>query len=154
MKKIRKLLLLLTILPSLSFAQGVFSSASPVMWDFSVTAPEAGTYRIRATAVLQPGFHIWALDAGGDGSLIATSFTMIDLQQGTWVGEWTESKDPVIETLEFIEGAIRWHEQKVTFYRDIKAPAGSEVKGSVVFQTCNDQMCFPPEDLEFELELP
>lgn len=156
MKKIIQVVfLLLSLLPLSGFAQGLKPSGSPVMWDFSVSQQEPGTYRVEAKAILQPGFHIWALDAGGDGSLIATSFATQDVAEGEWKDKgWMESKAPVVQRLEFIEGAIRWHEKEINFYREITAPGGTEVNGTVTFQTCNDQMCFPPEDLDFSIVLP
>ncbi len=103
---------------------------------------------------MDKGFHIWALDPGGDGSLIATSFVSESIAKGKWTGDWKEQTQPVEQTLTFIEGAVRWHQKEVTFYRDFKAPAGTRIKGGVEFQTCNEQMCYPPATELFDTKAP
>lgn len=117
---------------------------NPVHWAFSVKKMDNDVYRFEAKAVLDKGYHIWAQDAGGDGSLIPTSFTAEQLQNGSWVGDWKESEQPKVAQMEYIDGAVRWHEKSVTFYRDFKGKRGDKVKGAVQYQSCNDKMCFPP----------
>jgi len=116
---------------------------NPVSWQFSVKKLEGDNYRFEAKAVMESGFHIWAQDPGGDGSLIPTSFTAEELQSG-WVGEWKEAKNPKVQNLEFIDGAVRWHDKEIVFYRDFKGKRGDKVKGAVQYQSCNDKMCYPP----------
>lgn len=116
----------------------------PVSWTFTVKKLEEEKYRIEAKAVMQAGYHIWAQDPGGDGSLIPTSFTTEHLHNGEWLGDWQESRKPKTEKIEFIDGTIRWHEKEIIFSRDFKAKRGDKIKGAVQFQSCNDEMCFPP----------
>ena len=54
------------------------------------------------------------------------------------------AEKPEGEKIDFIEGAIRWHEKEITFYRDFKGKRGDKVKGAVQYQSCNEQMCYPP----------
>jgi len=118
---------------------------NPVSWQFSIKKMENGNYRFEAKATMTSGFHIWAQDAGGDGSLIPTSFTAEQLQNGKWTSDWKEMESPKSEKIDvFGDAAVRWFERSVTFYRDFNAKKGDKIKGAVQFQTCNDQMCFPP----------
>jgi len=136
--------LALLCLPFMAAAQGRIPG-NPVHWHFSVKKlGNDDTYRFEAKATLDNGFHIWAQDPGGDGSLIPTSFTAEQLQNGGWIGDWKEATNPRTQKLDFIEGDIRWHEKTVTFYRDFKGKRGDKVKGAVQYQSCNDQMCLPP----------
>lgn len=132
----------MAILPLTMMAQGQ-TTPQPVHWQFSVKKMDNGSYRFEAKATMDEGFHIWAQDPGGDGTLIPTSFTAEGLQGG-WIGDWKESAQPKSEKLDFIDGAIRWHEKSITFYRDFKGKRGDKVKGAVQYQTCNDMMCLPP----------
>lgn len=116
---------------------------NPVHWQFSIKKMDNDLYRFEAKATMDSGFHIWAQDPGGDGTLIPTSFTAEELQGG-WAGDWKEGTQPKTQKLDFIDGAIRWHEKSVTFYRDFKGKRGDKVKGAVQYQTCNDMMCLPP----------
>lgn len=143
MKLILAALIALSI-PFYSTAQLKAAGNNPVHWDFSVKKMDGDNYRFEAKAVLDNGFHIWAQDPGGDGSLIPTSFTAEELQNGGWVGDWKEVKSPKSEKLSFIDGVVRWHEKEITFYRDFKGKRGDKVKGAVQYQSCNDKMCYPP----------
>jgi hypothetical protein len=117
---------------------------NPVHWEFSIKKLGDDAYRFEAKATLEKGYHVWAQDPGGDGSLIPTSFTAEQLQNGGWSGDWKEMEQPKITKMEYIDGAVRWHEKAVTFYRDFKGKRGDKIKGAVQYQSCNDKMCFPP----------
>ncbi len=140
MKLILSVLAALIFMP---FAGKAQSTPNPVHWQFSVKKMDNDLYRFEAKATLDAGYHIWAQDPGGDGSLIPTSFTA-EAVQGGWVGDWKENAQPKTQKLEFIEGAIRWHEKNITFFRDFKGKHGDKIKGAVQYQTCNDKMCLPP----------
>lgn len=130
------------------------AASNPVSWLFSVKKTQEGQYRLEATATIESGFHIWAQDPGGDGSLIPTSFTTEQLQGGTkWNGDWKEEKAPKVHRLEYIDGDIRWHEKEITFYRELNGKKGDKIKGAVQFQTCNDMMCLPPAIENFIVSL-
>ncbi len=129
-------------------------SNSPVEWHFSIKKIGETLYRIEAKAQMDKGFHIWAMEAGGDGSLIPTSVTIEAPETVEWQTAWTESKAPLVQTLDFIDGPIRWHEQTVIFSRDFKGRKAATLKGNATFQACNDQMCFPPDAASFSLVLP
>ncbi len=117
---------------------------NPVRWDFDIKKIDDNHYRIEAKATMSDGFHIWAQDPGGDGSLIPTSFTAEGLANGSWITDWEENKKPKTQQLSFVDGAVNWHEKEITFYRDFKGKKGDKVKGAVQYQSCNDEMCFPP----------
>lgn len=110
-------------------------------------------YVITAKAIMQNGYHIWAMDAGGDGSLIPTSITLSD--NISWKDEWTADQKVHAETLEFIEGTVYSYSKTVTFTRHFILPKGiHKLNGMITFQTCNESMCLPPEDVPFEIALP
>lgn len=135
---------------SFSFAQ---DAEHPVQWRFSIEQTEENTYLIKAEADLADDFHIWALDAGGDGSLIPTSFEVEQDNEIRWKGKWLESPDPIVKELEYIEGPIRWHEHKVVFTRELISENPIPISASVSFQVCNAQSCFPPETQDFRLQV-
>jgi thiol:disulfide interchange protein DsbD len=139
---------------SMLFAQSKSSDDAVVQWSYKVMARPGNSYELQATATIKEGYHIWALDAGGDGSLIATAFDTKD-DNIKWQDGWRENAKPQEHTYEFIEGAVRYFEHTVTFSR-IFTVAGSAkaISGTVTFQTCNDRMCLPPETTGFEAGLP
>src|SRR5690606_39531643 len=110
-----------------------------------------GIFEIIATATINDGFHIWDLDAGGDGSLINTSIEVKDAAKFEMVQPFKSMSEPTILDLDFIEGAVRWHDNKVIFKAVYKVPKGSNIHVVITYQACNHEMCFPPEDLDFNL---
>lgn len=154
MKLILGLLIATLGTPFLVKAQINPVAQAPVHWSFLVQKKSNGEYRFEAHAIMDKGFHIWALDAGGDGSLIPTSFVSESIGKGSWTGDWKEQTPAEVHKLSFIDGAVRWHQKEVTFYRDFKAPAGTRVKGGVEYQTCNEQMCYPPATELFDTKAP
>lgn len=125
----------------------------PVKWKFSLEKNDNKEYVIKAEAHLAPGFHIWALDPGGDGSLIPTEIEIDQEEEIRWKSDWKESPEPMRQILEYVEGAIFWHETKVTLTRTFVSDGPMSIDGFVSFQVCNAQSCFPPEEIEFKLQV-
>ena len=133
---------------------GITKTASPVNWQFSIKKLDNGNYRLEAKAILSEGFHIWAQDPGGDGTLIPTSFTAEQIQNGKWLGDWKEQEMPKVQKLEYVDGAVRYHVKSVTFFREFKAKPGDKIKGAVQYQSCNEKMCLPPAIQNFSVIAP
>ena len=137
----------------ISFFANAQDAEHPVKWKFSIEKTSKNNYTLKATAKLAAGFHIWATDPGGDGSLIPTLFEFADEEMIQWKGDWKESPEPTVQELEYVEGAIRWHENEVVFSRSFVSENPMPIDGSVNFQVCNAQSCFPPEDVDFKLQV-
>lgn len=143
MKLVLSVLFALLCLPFTGKAQGSAASKA-VQWQFSIKKMDNDQYRFEAKAVMDKGFHIFAQDPGGDGTLIPTSFIVEALQNGSWTSDWKESTAPKTETIKELGETVRYHEKTIVFYRDFKGKRGEKVKGAVQFQSCNAEMCFPP----------
>ncbi len=151
------LLITLCLLPRLTVAQeeviGENELEKAVTWTFDLVQKNAGTYEFQAHAEIKPGFHLWSVNPGGDGTLIPTDFTIED-EHIKWSGDWKESMAPQVRSYDFIDGAVRYFDRNVTFSRLLTGlRPGATLSGSVDFQTCNEQMCFPPETLDFTVQL-
>jgi len=150
-------LLRLSLLLSLGMTLFTYAHAQdpehPVKWKFTVEKTKGDIFVLKAEAELSSGFHIWALDAGGDGSLIPTTFEFDDEDEIRWKSDWKESPEPKVQILEYVDGAVRWHESKVVFSRSFISDNPMPLNGSVNFQVCNAQSCFPPEDAGFKLQV-
>lgn len=133
------------------------SKESPVVsWtvDVRYANKENTEYLVTAEATIKSGFHIWALDAGGDGSLINTA-VVTETPSISWLNEWAADRAPHKETLEFIDGPVFSFDKKVKLSRIFKVDANTKkIKGTITYQTCNESMCLPPEDVPFEVNLP
>lgn len=151
----RKLLLL-----SLSLFLAIFTARAadkeeegPVSWNVQIRPVSGDTYQLVIDAKMKTGFHIWALEAGGDGSLINTEISLeqFDIH---WVDvDWRISKKPKTETYDYIDGPVHYFDKQVQFARNFTGSKGMTIKGTITYQSCNESMCFPPQDVPFEVTI-
>src|SRR5690606_37874018 len=84
MQFLSKILLIATIslLPRMAAAQeeviGENELKHAVTWTFDLIQKDAQTFELQAHADIKPGFHLWSVDPGGDGTLIPTDITLAD----------------------------------------------------------------------------
>lgn len=154
---------LLTVLCFALAASGQAAS-DPSKWTFKVSAgdgsalPKPGkagekAYKLEFIVELKPGWHIYSLDPGGDGTLIPPSFTFKD--SATLVkDEIVESARPEEMTMEGIEGKVRYFEGKAIFFTTVSAKKSRVIKGTYTYQLCNDKMCLPPKTVPFVFRIP
>ena len=136
-----------------TFAQ---TSEDPVIWEVHVLPTETkGVFKLEVQAKIAEGYHIWALEAGGDGSLIDTEVEMDEDHKYLWVeNEWQANTQPIPVDLYYIEGRIYWYESEVTIHRSIQSDVSMTVEGAIHYQVCNEQYCYPPEAYEFKKMIP
>ena len=138
-------------------AQGM---KDPSAWTFNVTPSKPGgksgagvqAYTLRFQVALQPGWHIYALNPGGDGTLIPPSFAFAD--KNLHPAEMKEEHDAKEQVMEGVDGKVRYHEGKVTFYTTINVRRGAIIKGTYTYQLCNDMVCLPPKTKPFLFRIP
>lgn len=147
----RYLIIILTLfMPFWAQAQFNFGGAKQdeaVLWKLDKQAV-GDSITLKVTAHIKPDFHIWALDAGGDGSLISTSLTINDTENVKWMSV----EKPIEVNLDFIEGALFWHETKATFVATVHKNVvnDADFKVNVTYQVCNYTMCYPPKDVDLK----
>lgn len=145
-----------SFLASLLFVGNLFgqTAENPVSW--SVTSEDLGNqeYKITIEADLFEGFHTYSQFLSGDEGPVPTLIQFNTGASFETVGEATEigiekAFDPVWEL------EIAFFSHKAKFEQKIKLlnPDSTILKGYVNFMTCNDEMCFPPEYYDFEIDL-
>lgn len=149
MKSIFRFLLLL---PFCGLALGAQAQVlDPVKWTFFSRQAGEGTYELHLKAVIDPGWHVYAQDAG-DGP-IPTSFTFEDHPGVTLIGH-TEEKGKEIKTYDKVfTSTLRYYEDSVDFVQRVKIKKGAVLKGTLEYMVCNDVSCLPPKDVPFGFTL-
>lgn len=129
---------------------------NPIQWKVSIEKTEkSNEYLLHATGLIAEGYHIWHLEAGGDGSLINTEIEMDDPHGYVWKEEkWETDQKPIPVDLDYIEGTLFWHEKQVDIKRTLISDNSIPVEGKIIFQVCNEQYCYPPEESIFKLNIP
>ena len=124
---------------------------TPVKWSVELKPLKGGSqYEIVATATIDKGFKLYGVNLA-DGGPIKTSFNFETTENCKKFGkpvEVTPSKkmnDKMfdMEVSYFKDKAVISHKIWVT-----KKPA--KVAGYIQWMSCNDEMCTPPTDEEFE----
>lgn len=136
------------------FSVGLTTQAQlvvPVKWNIKLKELAGGNqYEIVAIATIDHGFKLYGLELA-DGGPVKTSFNFETMENCKKVGkavEATPSKKAMdnifnMEVTYFKETATISHKIWVT-----EKPA--KVTGYIQWMSCNDYMCTPPTDEEFE----
>ncbi|HYV94552.1 MAG TPA: protein-disulfide reductase DsbD domain-containing protein [Chitinophagales bacterium] len=149
MKKILTFLFLIAATPLL--AQYVNPN---VKWELASKEVGDHEFELKWTAKISPGYHLYSQFIG-DGGPIPTSFTFTK-SSGYQLehkvkesGNKHEAVEPVFDNMKLI-----WFEDKGVFTQRVKLLKDeATVKGVINFMTCNDKMCDPPSDHQFEIKL-
>ena len=146
--KLLGLFFVLLISPLLLHAQIL----DPVDWSFSKKELGNNQYIVHLTATIDPGWHIYAQDAG-EGP-IPTSFTFEKNDSLTYKGE-TRAVGKLHEEFDkAFKSELKFYENKVDFVQYVTAKQGAKyVKGSLEYMVCDDHQCLPPKEVPFKISL-
>lgn len=125
---------------------------SPIQWNFTSEKVSDDEYKIILQADLEEGWHLYTQDPG-EGPL-PTVYSLESNDNYTLVGGFTESD--FITKLEpvFDDQELSFFEKHAEIFQTIKVNGAlSEVKGMVTYMVCNDEMCMPPTDQGFLINL-
>ena len=149
MKKLFGTITALLFLYSFSYAQIL----NPVKWSFETKKISDTEYDLIATAKLDGGWHIYSQFLSGDGP-VPTSLTFKPTSQYQLIGKAAEVSDHKKSGFDKIfEMNITKFADEVKFIQRIKAIASTEIKGSVEWQTCDDEKCLPPTNQDFAYKI-
>lgn len=123
-----------------------FAQEKKVVHWTTVASPQKDSVTLQVKATMDMGFHIWAFNAGGDGSLINTNLEIIAPKAVN--AEWKSLETPKSEMIEFMDEApVNYFENAVTFETTIPSLKGiKQIEVKVLYQTCNAEMCYPPTE--------
>jgi len=125
----------------------------PATWTYEVKKKSATEYDLVFHLRLQAGFHIWALNPGGDGLQIVPSFTLDKNADLELVGKVHEKGKKTTTTMEGIDGKVNYFSGTVDYVQTVKVKKPLKVTGKHEYQVCNDVMCLPPRDKKFEFDV-
>lgn len=132
-------------------AQGM---TDPTHWTYEAKKLDANHYQLDFTLNLDESWHIWAIDVGGDGLQVVPAFTFTKNKAVQLDGTIGEQGEKINTEMEGVEGKVNYYSHKVVYSQKVKAPAGTTVKGSHLYQVCNDNMCLSPKQVPFSFLLP
>ena len=116
---------------------------------------EGGPGQLVVTAVIEPGWHLYAVDQPRGGPK-PTVIAVADDAPLVPAGRFVPDQPPVGHQVDDIPAwkglELREHEGTVVWRVPLQvnpAGTGSEINGSVTFQLCQATSCLPPETIDF-----
>jgi len=149
---LRPILLFLIALFAMAGTQVQAQIQRPVKWTF--TAEQKGA---EATLVLKAridkGWHLYGQNIAPGGP-IPTSFKFTTDKNFSLTGKTSEPSAEEVYDPNF-DMKVTYFADEAVFRQKVKLNTGESfvIRGSVEFMVCNDQMCLPPDEVEFEIPL-
>jgi len=146
----KKLTLVFAVLLSTLFVKGQI--VNPTTWTFD-SKQNGKEIELIFKGTIEKGWHLYDtyLPEGGP---IATEFVFADSTLFEIVGEIQKNPQPEKHFDETFKMNVGYFSNQVILTQKIKlASAGQvEIKGYVLFMSCNDETCTPPEEVDFSFK--
>lgn len=127
----------------------------PARWTFSVEVGREGRVDVSLKAVLEPGWHLYALQLPREDGPLPTVIRLNPGNEHAGLLEVT-GPEPVEEMDPNFAMLVRHHSGEPVFHavtqRTTDAPF--HLTGEVEYMLCNDRTCLPPVAVPFTLEVP
>lgn len=135
-------------LPSLISAQIL----NPVHWTYSAKEIGKGQYILHLTANIDPGWHVYAQNAG-EGP-IPTSFKFDQAPGIQYTGKVHEVGKLQKSYDKNFKSVLKYYENKVDFEQFVTVKPGTKsVSGTLEYMVCDNRQCLPPRDIDFDIKL-
>ena len=143
MKKIASILLLLTALTTVAFAQMV----EPIHFSAQLKTSSTDEAEIIFTAKIDKGWHLYSTELGEDGP-ISASFHINKMDGAQTVGKLMPRGKEVSQFDNMFGMKLRFFEGTGSFVQKIKfTKANYDIDCYLEYGACNDEMCLPPSQI-------
>lgn len=128
---------------------------SHVQWTFTANKITNRIYDIHVTATIDKGWHIYSQSQPKDAIAVPMLIMVVQNKYVTHVGGFKEIgnkihyHDPILDIYDYRYEDVVDFTKKVVLNADIK----TELEGTVLYQVCNDEMCYNPIPIEFKIKL-
>ena len=146
----RSLMLFFALFLSLA---GKAQMINPTTWTFD-SKQSGNEIELIFKASIDATWHLYDTELP-EGGPIATSFIYEDSTLFEFVGALQKNPEPEIHFDETFQMNVGYFGHEATFTQKIKLKSAdvSEIKGMVLFMSCNDETCTPPEEVEFSFPI-
>ncbi|MCK3682920.1 cytochrome c biogenesis protein CcdA [Maribellus sp. YY47] len=125
---------------------------NPTKWSFD-SKQNGNEVDLIFEATIDAGWHLYDTDLP-EGGPIATTFVFEDSTLFDFVGKIQKVPEPEIHFDETFQLNVGYFGGKAVLTQKIKLKSSDpvEIKGYVLFMSCNDETCTPPEESEFSFK--
>ncbi len=126
----------------------------PIKWSSTVNTISETEAELVFTAKIDKGWHLYSQTLPNDDGPIATEFTFTESADYELIGEVVEP-EAISEFDKNFDMVLNYFSKEVSFKQRIKVlnPDGFTVQAESYSMVCNDEMCLPPEAIEFEFKI-
>lgn len=135
------ILFLLGLISNFTFSQ------ENVSWSFLY---DISNESIVIEADIAEGWHLYSQNIDQNVGPVPTTFEFIENSAINIVGKTTEPQS-ITKFDENFGGELSFFEGKVIFNQKIKVLNSAIQKGIITYMICNDEICLPPKEVEFEV---
>ena len=148
--KMKKLAFLLALSFTVLFVNAQI--VNPTKWTFD-SKQNGKEAELIFKATVDSGWHVYDVSLP-EGGPIATTISYDDSTLFDFVGDIQKSKQPTTIFDENFNLHVSFYADEVTFTQKIKlhSVAPVTISGNVLFMSCNDETCTPPEQTEFSFK--
>lgn len=152
MTKIYGLLSVVLLNIIFSFGAQAQMLEDPTVWKVEARKLDGNKYDLVFHCDVKNGWHVYSLEPGGDGSLIAPEFTIKKNADIKLIGKVREKGKKIDETIEEV-GLVHYY-KNVDFIQTVElAKEDMVITGEYMYQTCNDETCLPPKTVDFSIKI-
>jgi thiol:disulfide interchange protein DsbD len=125
----------------------------PVKWSFNTNYTDSNTAELQLTATMEKGWHLYSQHLA-EGGPMSTEFKFEKVAGIELIGTISEPRPEEVFDKMF-QMKVKYFSGSATFIQKIKVLTDKPVtlKGTIVFQSCNDESCIPGE-AEFSFIIP
>ncbi len=125
---------------------------NPTKWEFD-SKQSGNEVDLIFKATIESGWHLYDTDLP-EGGPIATSFVFEDSTLFDFVGKIVKEPQPEIHFDETFQMNVGYFNGQAVLTQKIKLKSSGpvEIKGYVLFMSCNDETCTPPEESKFSFK--
>lgn len=128
----------------------------PIKWSFSANKVSEKVYSVNFTAIMDKGWYMYSqFNPAMDGPTPLT-FKFVNNPDVT-IDKDKLKEDGVIE--EKFDSAfgmeLKFYRNKVNFIKEIVLIGATKtnIRGTITFMGCNEEMCLPPQKVEFNIKV-
>ncbi|MBC6995672.1 cytochrome c biogenesis protein CcdA [Neolewinella lacunae] len=127
----------------------------PVSWVFTAEQLAPNQYRLRMTGNMREGWTMYSKDVDPDPGAIPTEFFVKTTDGVTTLGPVEEISATLKVKYDKVWGAdmAKIEGGNVVYQQTVALNGAKMLEGYVYYQTCDDEMCFPPKEVPFTLDL-
>ena len=135
-----------------TYAQTAPTEENPVSWVLTAEALDGGRYRLHLTGTLADRWTIYSQEVD---PMIGPIPTELIIERGRPEAAPTETSPNLKRKYDRTWEAevAKIDGGSVTYSQVVAADGLADIGGVIVFQACDDEMCLPPRDLPFALDL-